>query len=110
MFVTAYIIVFIYALTNYKSRVVFSTPDFLFEDSNLFMISNDSKKCRLRRADLGEVILNISHDIKFTEVARANPEVENGEWYRLSWLSSYSPAVLFDMPPPIPLHRCSRYV
>ena len=76
--VLTYIGVFIYGLTNYKSRVVFSQPDFIFEDSNFFMISNNSKMCKLKQSELNAVTLNLDKSITLDQVAKANPSVEQG--------------------------------
>ena len=76
--VITYIGVFIYSLTNYKSRVVFSQPDFIFEDSNFFMISNNSKMCKLKQSELNAVTLNLDKSITLDQVAKANPSVEQG--------------------------------
>ena len=73
--------VFIYSLINYKSRILFSQPEFMFEDSNFFMISNESRRCRLKYSDLGHVELNLTSSINLKDVAKANPDVEmGGKW------------------------------
>lgn len=73
-----YAAVFLYALTNYKSRVIFSQPDFMFEDSNYFMISNESRRCRLKHSELNRVNLNLDPSIKLEDVIKENPYIESG--------------------------------
>lgn len=81
LLVSTYVIVFIYSLTNYKARVLFSQPDFMFEDSNFFMISNESQKCKLKQSELKSVTLSLDPMTKLKNVATANPKVEmGGKW------------------------------
>lgn len=76
-----YIGLIVYGLTNYKSRVVFSQPDFIFEDSNFFLISNNSKKCKLKESELKAVTLDFDPSITLQQVAVANPALEaGGRW------------------------------
>ena len=81
LFIITYVVVFIYSLTNYKARVIFSQPDFMFEDSNFFMISNETQKCRLKQSELKSVTLSVDPSINLTHVASLNPHVElGGKW------------------------------
>ena len=78
LFIVTYVAVFIYSLTNYKARVIFSQPDFMFEDSNFFMISNETQKCRLKQSELKSVTLSIDPATNLQQVAENNPHVELG--------------------------------
>lgn len=73
-----YVIVFIYALFNYKSRVMFSQPEFMFEDSNFFMISNESRRCRLKHSELTDVEIDMDPSVNLDDVIKKNPYVESG--------------------------------
>lgn len=79
-FFATYVAVFIYSLTNFKSRIRITQPDFLFQDSNSFLIS-DQRKCTLRQSDLGDVVLNLSRNLDLNEIARVNTHLlPGGKW------------------------------
>ena len=78
-FCATYIAVTIFSLTNFRSRVLFTSPDFMFDGS---VMGNGQKKCLLDYTKLSsDVPINDSKHMTLRDAELANPEVNlGGRW------------------------------